>query len=415
MNDSPPTGPDDGSTSHRTDRTGTPPAPPAEGPAAPEDAQDPADLPVNEAEDPEEPAPAPAADLDLDLHRLLHRSVDGLEPADGALERLRHAVPARRARKRQALVGVAAAAVLVGTAIPALVHVANAPGSTDTTVSHVGHGEETRGTAPAERQSGAPSRKTTPKPSDAPSRPAKGEGKGSTEKPVKGGGGTSGGGGDRPGSTGGGGDRPSGSGPIAPGSGPVFDNATSPRCGPTDLGSAAASLGAPGADGSVQGTFRVANVSAGNCTVDGGGSVDAVAQGSADPAQVASLTHTTGDAASGMLPAPSEEPAQLILEPGAAYEVHFAWVPSASCPGGGGTEGPSPDPSASAGETTGTGSGEFDSGTGTVTQLGGQEGLPSDGSVAVSHTADPGAPSTSTTIPNACAGTVYYTGALPAS
>lgn len=38
-----------------------------------------------------------------------------------------------------------------------------------------------------------------------------------------------------------------------------------------------------------------------------------------------------------------------------------------------------------------------------------------DGSVAVSHTAEPGAPSGQTSIPNACAGTIYKTGVLNAS
>lgn len=66
---------------------------------------------------------------ELALRRLLHQAVEEIEPTDGTLEHLRRAVPARRARKRQALVGMAAAALFIGTAVPALIHVSNASGS----------------------------------------------------------------------------------------------------------------------------------------------------------------------------------------------------------------------------------------------------------------------------------------------
>ncbi|MGW2234774.1 hypothetical protein ACWCWE_12330, partial [Streptomyces sp. NPDC001759] len=66
---------------------------------------------------------------ELALRRMLHQAVQTVEPRDGTLEHLRRAVPARRARKRQAMVGMAAAALFLGTAIPALVHVSNSTGS----------------------------------------------------------------------------------------------------------------------------------------------------------------------------------------------------------------------------------------------------------------------------------------------
>ena len=66
---------------------------------------------------------------ELALRRLLHQAVQEIEPVDGTLEHLRRAVPARRARKRQAVVGMAAAALFIGTAVPALVHVSNSSGS----------------------------------------------------------------------------------------------------------------------------------------------------------------------------------------------------------------------------------------------------------------------------------------------
>ncbi|OKH95682.1 hypothetical protein AB852_02585 [Streptomyces uncialis] len=348
----------------------------------------------------------------LELRGLLHQAVQDLEPSDGTLDHLRRAVPARRARKRQALVGAAAAALLIGTAVPALVRVANNPGSTETQVSHVGHGKQTRGTsseAPStEQREGRPS-KGPRKPSGSASSPGKGGGPGEKDKPAER---TTGGTDTGPGSGTPGTAPGTGSGP---GSG--TSNATSPSCGPTDLGSAVANVGDPGPDGKVYGTFTVANVSSGDCTVDGGGSVDAAGQGAADSTRLAALTHTDGDAATG-LPSPASVPSQIILEPGSSYEVRFAWVPSEECPtdGGGNTTGPSPDPTPSEGASSGTGGTAETSGGGAESpQLGGQEGLPQDGSVSVSHTAEPGSPSTTATIPDACAGTVYYTGALPAS
>jgi hypothetical protein len=126
------------------------------------------------------------------------------------------------------------------------------------------------------------------------------------------------------------------------------------------------------------------------------------------------VDHTAGDAATG-LPDPSTEPSQLILEPGMSYEVRFAWVPSASCPSTGGPGDPSPSPTPSGGgDGSGGTSGTTTEQSGMSTQLAG-EGPTADGSVAVSHTAEPGTPTSTTTIGNACAGTVYRTGILPAS
>ncbi len=62
---------------------------------------------------------APSLDEDA-LRRLLHESVQDLEPDPTALEHLRRAVPARQARHRQVLAGVAAAVLVGGAAVPAL-------------------------------------------------------------------------------------------------------------------------------------------------------------------------------------------------------------------------------------------------------------------------------------------------------
>ncbi|MFC9455789.1 hypothetical protein [Streptomyces sp. NPDC056983] len=336
-------------------------------------------------------APDPLDSLggdELALRRLLHQAVEEIEPKSGTLDHLRRAVPARRARKRQAVVGMAAAALFIGTAIPALVHVTGQSGSNDHPSiagnSEATHGGTGSGKGPdgGESGTGSPSGKSKSKDKDGKKGRAGDKGKGA------GGGAT---GGPDPAST---------------------AAASSPVCGVADLGAAPANLGAADAGGNVYGSFRVTNISHANCSVDAPGAVSVLAQGAADPAKVNVVDHTAGDAATG-LPDPSTEPSQLILEPGMSYEVRFAWIPSAECPttGGGGDASPSPTPS---GGTTGDATGSNPEQSGLSTQMV-AEGPTADGSVSVSHTAEPGSPSSSTTIPNACAGTVYRTGVLPAS
>ncbi|WP_436843491.1 hypothetical protein [Streptomyces hundungensis] len=94
---------------------------------------------------PPAPGSTDAAD-ERALRRLLHGTVEDLKPSEGALEHLRAAVPLRRARKRQAVVGSIAAALLVATAVPAFLHVANTAGSADDLPAVAGHGERTHGT-----------------------------------------------------------------------------------------------------------------------------------------------------------------------------------------------------------------------------------------------------------------------------
>ncbi|MEV7996051.1 hypothetical protein AB0O67_30405, partial [Streptomyces sp. NPDC086077] len=165
-------------------------------------------------------------------------------------------------------------------------------------------------------------------------------------------------------------------------------------------------------------TFRITNVSTAGCTVGGAGAVTPLAQGAADATKISVAAHTAGDAAAG-LPDPALEVPQLVLEPGSAYEVRFAWVPSETCPtdpggdNGGETGGPSPDPTPT--DNPGTTSGSSTGGdTGTSAQLMTEVGT-KDGSVVVSYTAEAGSPTVSATVPNACAGTVYRTGVLSVS
>jgi hypothetical protein len=331
----------------------------------------------------EEPDPDDHAGLaadELALSRLLKQSVREVEPRRGSLDHLRRAVPARRARKRRAAVGIAAAAVLVCIGVPALIHVSQSGGFGADRTSVAGHGEQPHGDT-GQGKSTDGGRQGTGQPSGPGDSAGKDGRRGTGESAGTGDGASSG-----------------------PGPGHTLA-ATAPACAASALGNAQASVDPPDADGKVYGSFRVANISHSDCTVDGVGTVNTVAQGAADPAKINVVDHTVGDPAT-RLPSPAQDPAQLVLQPGMAYEVQFAWVPSESCNTDSGT--PSPDPTSTEGVDR---SGQ----SGLSTQHNGNDGAPADGSVAVSHRAEPGGPMAATTIPNACAGTLYRTGLLPTS
>ncbi|MFG2943891.1 hypothetical protein [Streptomyces adustus] len=343
---------------------------------------------------PDEKSPNGLDSGELALRSLLHEAVRDIEPRDGTLEHLRRAVPARRARKRQAAVGLAAAALFVGTAIPALLHVSYSGGSdADPSIaadSSQAQGGATSGKGPdgGSSTSGGAGGKTS------------GNGQGDSKD--------SGQSKDRGNATGASAD-PSAS-----------STQTVSACTAGQLGSSSATAEVPDSAGVVYGTFRIANVSTTGCTVGGPGSVSLLAQGAADATRITVVEHAAGDAAAG-LPDPSLYVPQLTIAPGSAYEVKFAWVPSATCPttgtgsgsdSGGSTPAPSPSPtgaSAASGSTTGS-----DTGTGTGAQMIRADGT-ADGGVAVSYTPEAGSPTASVTVSNACAGTVYRTGVLAAS
>ncbi|MFJ1649190.1 hypothetical protein [Streptomyces sp. NPDC088258] len=335
---------------------------------------------------------------ELALRRLMHGAVGELKPAEGALDHLRRAVPTRRARKRQAVVGMAAAALLFGTAIPAFVHVANSTSTDGPSPVAAGHDEEARAGEDADKESGD-SEKDKDHPSDRVSEAERDRER--SEKPA-----TASAGATEGGKSGGASSRDDAASDL---------RAIANSCAAGQLAVTAQAAGAPDASGKVYGTFRVTNVSGSVCTVTGGGTVGIGTGGAADAARIGVVTHMAGDEAGG-LPDPSLSVASLALGPNTSYEVRFAWVPSDTCP----TSGASPDPSPSE-ETSGgaSGGGEVDNGAdgggaGSDAQLGGDEGT-QDGSVYVSHTAPGGAPTASATIPGACAGTVYRTGLLSAS
>ncbi|MDK9498836.1 hypothetical protein QEZ40_004042 [Streptomyces katrae] len=377
------------------------------------------------------PGPTGTATADEQLLRgLLAGAVQGLEPSEDALERLRHAVPVRRARKRQALLATAAVALLAGTAIPAALHLNADEGAVAGQHSAMaGHGQS-QGPKAADasdpRQNG----------SDAPAAP----------RPVGSpGGGHSTGGGTQPSPQTSG--SPSGgtsAGPVGAGAGAPTGGAghgplppvgaapgAAPGCTAEQLG-VSGSARAPETDGKVYGSFKVTNVSARGCTVSGPDTVTAASVASAGPppapaaAPPVTVTgHTAGDPASALLPDPSAEAPVVLLQPNTAYEVRFAWVPSGqSCPAakpapslGSQQEGGAARPTAgreggaAGGTAGGTEPAGADAGPAKDPQTGSRN--PAATGVEVSHTPGTGAPVTQTTIPAACGGTVYRTGLIP--
>ncbi|WP_063730327.1 hypothetical protein [Streptomyces sp. RTd22] len=340
-----------------------------------------------------------AADIDEQaLRRMLHYAVDELEPPPHALEHLRRAVPARRARRRQALVGAVAAVVLGGAALPALVHVTSASNASNDRPANAASSHRTPQGGDSSGRGEGSGGKDPDGPSDKARTDDHGDkgkdGKKDADKPSKGAqGGDSGGTAPDPSST---------------------LNATSPTCSRTQLGGNGGSAGTADAEGRVYGSFRVVNTSGQACMVEGDGRFGVAAQGSADPGKVFFVDHTAGDAAGG-LPDPATEPGTLILQPGQAYEVRFAWIPASGggpsgCPSSGdGTPTASPTPDAG-GPADQPGSGDPSG------SPGGGGGEQPAASVQVSYTPEAGEPAVgSVTLSGACAGTVYGTGLLASS
>lgn len=317
---------------------------------------------------------------ELALRRLLHQAVDTIEPTDGTLAHLRRAVPARRARKRQAVVGMAAAALFMGTAIPAFVHVSNSSGA-NANPSIAANSSAAQGGANQDKGTGTGDGK------EAGGSGGTSKGKdtgGRTEKPGKGHG--------------------AGSGAATGGAGPSASALNAAACTTEQLGGATGTAAGPDSTGAVYGSFTVSNVSTTACTVTGAGSFNASAQGAAEQAKIGVASHVAGDAAGG-LPDPSTEVTSLVLQPGGSYVVKFAWVPSETCP----TIPPSPDPTPTEGATD-TG-GTASEGVGAAPQLYVEDSV-QDGSVRVSSTAATGGAGASVDVANACAGTVIHTGIL---
>ncbi|MGI5349764.1 hypothetical protein ACQEU8_16435 [Streptomyces sp. CA-250714] len=336
------------------------------------------------------------------LRELLRSSVRSIEPPadnlDRTLEHLRRAVPARRAHRRQAMVGGVAAALVAVVGVPALFYGGVVPG--------VGGDDRPMTAASTHGQTRGP---------DAGSggNAGKGEDKQGSGKDEDEGKGDKGGADASPSPSGGPGD--SGADPDE------TLSASAPTCGSDQLGGGSAQSGAPDSSGTVYGSFRVSNVSGDACTVDGEGVVGASVQGSG-AGQVVVVDHTPGDPAPG-LGDPAAARDEVVLRPGQAYVVKFAYVPNDGCsspsPQGGRYDGETSGSGAAVGDGSADGGGDGSGGnTGTPGETDGGNGDPGGGEaeVVVSHTPEGGAPVAGTRVPGACgSGTVYRTGVIPQS
>ncbi|MFC9235675.1 hypothetical protein ACFTZK_04275 [Streptomyces decoyicus] len=332
-----------------------------------------------------------------DLRRLLQSRAGALEPSPDALDQLRRAVPARRQRRRHVVLGAAAALLLGGTSIPAMVHVANLADSSERRSAGAASSQPAQGVSGGAHGEGT--EQTGPRPTE-PGGAAPDEGKPPGTGKAKG---------------------KNGAGPGAGAGSPAPDetmDVTSPVCGRDQLGQGTSTVGQADSTGRVYGTFRVVNTSAAACSVEGGGTVGLVAQGSTNPDRIHVVDHTSGDEATG-LPDPATTPDQLVLKPGEAYEVKFAWIPQS----GGGTSGcvspgpsPTPDPTKDPGQSPDAGTPATGDGGG---QAGGDEGAGGGGApggIVLSHTPEAGEPAAADAkVTDACAGTVYRTEALASS
>jgi hypothetical protein len=296
--------------------SGPPGSPDAETPGA--EALDGSDAPdLRDGESPDEAA----------LRELMQRAVSDLRPAPGALDHLRRAVPARRQHRRQALAGSVAALLLAGAAVPALVHAAGSGGTT--TAAPAGR-TDTHTSRPGED-----GRHNALRPSADPGWDGRGRDQNGSGRPTL----TDG-------------SQDPSAHAVSPSTTVPAD---APPCSADQLGSGTSKAGSPDAHGQVYGWFRVANVSGSACAMPPGtGTVQVhLLSSTADPSKISVVGHTAGDPADRLPTVDSTVP--VVLAPGQAYEVAYAWVPAGTGSGGCTTQPSSPPPSATATPTpTGT-------------------------------------------------------------
>ncbi|WP_049573783.1 hypothetical protein [Streptomyces sp. SBT349] len=259
-----------------------------------------------------DPSGSPAlSGQEEELRRLLRDAVGGIEPTSGALDHLQDAVPARRRRRRHLLIGTAASVALLGLGAPLVLSAAASVGgggenSLDAGADHSVDGSQ-RGTADG---------------GSLGIHPSDGRPTGGAE--------------DYPDGTAGPGRPPGGvyDGQFLPNS-PHSDEtlgASSPTCRRGQLGEVTTDLEPPDEQGRIYGLIRLANVSDTACLVTGNGELAALPFGTEGAADIQIVDRTEGDRATG-LPTPDETHEELIVPAGEAYEVRFAWVPSASAAG----------------------------------------------------------------------------------
>ncbi|WP_165986050.1 hypothetical protein [Streptomyces sp. YIM 98790] len=396
--------PGSSATSDASSRPSTAPASPPPAPASPSSSGA-SGAPA--ASDP----PGLASEEEI-LRILLHESVRGIEPSDDALERLRSAVPGRRRQRRQLAVVGGVALALFATGTPLALNVA--ADGTSTPSVEAGHGQEA-GTAGAEEGEGEPGTHTSGGLPSGPGASPAPENEDAEPAP----------------------EEPTASEDPSPEISETHGVST-PACLAGQLGEIAGTLQEPNDRGHVYGSFRVANVSETACAVTGTDELAVAPTGDAAADGLQVVFRTDGDRAT-ELPLPESWKESLLLLPGEAYEIRFAWVPPPDSARGGcpAQPEPDPDPTAStpppstepgpeASSSPGASSG------GTQTQLGRTTEEEQDGTTG-SSTAGTGteapqeeadglrlsyvpAAGTETAgtvaVPGACTGTVYRTGLL---
>ncbi|WP_130797672.1 hypothetical protein [Streptomyces otsuchiensis] len=252
------------------------------------------------------------------LRRLLQDSVRDLRPADGALDTLHHAVPVRR-RQRRRLMTAATTVVVLAVGAPVTLHTASVVGDSGSRTVEAGHDQRAGGSTGGDGLSG-----------DGPGSPANGGERGAAP-------------GESPEAAeeSGDGDDADPGGPGSPdeaGSSEAEGSAGSyPRCDREQLGNAVTDVRSPDDTGVIYGAIRLSNISALTCRVRGTDelSVTAVVMSETSAASVPQVVlRSAGDRAPG-LPLADEWLEELVLAPGDAYEVRFAWVPSRSAVNGG--------------------------------------------------------------------------------
>ncbi|MDT0341931.1 DUF4232 domain-containing protein [Streptomyces litchfieldiae] len=258
---------------------------------------------------------------EAELRRILRAAVDGIEPSHDALDHLREAVPARRRRRRQLLLGTAASVALLGVGAPLVFSAAAGVGGGGET-REAGGGFPMEGDVEYDGGLGGSLNSWAP---GATLPPGRHPGAGPDGRPP--------GGADE--------QSPEGS-PDDPGE---TLGVTSPTCDRGQLGEAVTFMEPPDVQGRIYGLVRMANVSDAPCRVTGNGDLAALPLGQDTTADVQVVDRTEGDRAT-RLPDPEEAYEELVLPPGEAYEVRFAWVPSGSATGG--CEAEPADPSAGA-------------------------------------------------------------------
>ncbi|UGY92373.1 hypothetical protein [Streptomyces gobiensis] len=261
--------------------------------------------------------PAHTASADEALRRLMRDVVSDIEPAPDSLEHIRRAVPARRARRRQALIGVATAVLLVGVTVPTLMHTGVVPGPLgDDRRANTANGQQAQENGGGDQGNAGIGDPMGKDPRTGASPDGRRQGEAST--------------------------APSQGSAESPGANDDLA-VTSPRCERDQLGQATVQVDDPDDRGHIYGSFRFVNVYADPCRIKGTDELTATARGEADATAIQILDHTEGGKAE-RLPSPGEARDDLILRPGEAYQVRFAWLPDKNRGPGGCRPDPSPDP-----------------------------------------------------------------------